>query len=100
MEVAKALLIVPPERRDRSLLLGFRSVFLSNEFGLLALIVLFSVLFTLVNGNFVSKFNLWSLSRSVAVYAMIGMAMMAVIVTGGLNLAVGAIGVCAAMSFG
>ena len=100
MEAAKALLALPPDRRDRSLLSGFRSAFLSNEFGLLALIVLFSALFTFVNGNFISKFNLWSLSRSVAVYAMIGMAMMAVIVTGGLNLAVGAIGVCAAMSFG
>ena len=78
----------------------FRTVFFSNEFGLLVLIIAFSVVFTLANSNFISKFNLWSLSRSVAVYAMIGMAMMAVIVTGGLNLAVGAIGVCSAMTFG
>ena len=73
---------------------------LTNEFGLLILIIAFAILFSLQNENFLSRFNLFALSRNLAIYALVGMAMMAVIVTGGLNLAIGAIGVCAARLFG
>lgn len=73
---------------------------LSNEFGLIVLIVVFTVLFGLATKGFLSSFNLFTLGRTAAVNIVIGLSMMAVIVTGGLNLAVGAIGVCAAMTFG
>lgn len=78
----------------------YANFLLTNEFGLIVGIIAFAVIFTLQNDNFVSRFNLFALSRNIATYSLVGMAMMAVIVTGGLNLAVGAIGVCAAMTFG
>ncbi len=73
---------------------------LSNEFGLIVLIVVFAVVFWTVSPMFLSKFSLYALGRTSAVNIMIGFSMMVVIVTGGLNLAVGAIGVCAAMACG
>lgn len=74
--------------------------YLTNEFGLLMLIALFVCAFALLTSGFLSAFNQFTLWRIAAVNTVIGFAMMAVIVTGGLNLAVGAIGVCAAMACG
>src|SRR5580698_327652 len=73
---------------------------LTNEFGLIALIVIFGAIFALGTPGFGSQFNLFTLGRSMAIDIMIGFSMMVVIVTGGLNLSVGAIGVCAAMTMG
>ncbi|MFY0678970.1 MAG: ABC transporter permease [Thalassovita sp.] len=77
-----------------------RRLLLSNEFGLLLLIVAFGTLFYSVSSGFLSSFNLNSMSRAAAINVMIGFSMMAVIATGGLSLAVGAIGVCSAMVCG
>jgi ribose transport system permease protein len=75
--------------------------YLTNEFGLVVLIVVFACLFGLMtNGRFFSSFNQFTLGRVAAVNILVGFSMMVVIVTGGLNLAVGAIGVCSAMFFG
>jgi len=74
--------------------------FLSNEFGLILLIAVFAVVFAMTTRGFLSPFNLFSLGRNSAVNIMIGLSMMTVIVTGGLNLAVGAMGVSAAMTCG
>jgi len=74
--------------------------FLSNEFGLILLIAAFAIVFSVQASGFLSAFNLFSLGRNAAVNIMIGLSMMTVIVTGGLNLAVGAMGVCAAMACG
>ena len=73
---------------------------LSNEVGLIALIALFGAWFASATPGFASSFNLFTLSRIAAIDIMIGFSMMVVIVTGGLNLSVGAIGVCSAMVFG
>src|ERR1700761_2018645 len=73
---------------------------LTNEFGLVALIAIFGVIFALGTPGFSSQFNLFTLGRTTAIDIMIGFSMMVVIVTGGLNLSVGAIGVCAAMTMG
>jgi ribose transport system permease protein len=73
---------------------------LTNEFGLVLLIALFGVVFALGTPGFASPFNLFTLGRIMAIDIMIGFSMMVVIVTGGLNLSVGAVGVCAAMFFG
>jgi ribose transport system permease protein len=75
-------------------------VVLSNEFGLAVLLVLTFLLFASVLPGFSSKFSLFTMGRQTGIDTMIGLAMMAVIVTGGLDLSVGAIGVCAAMLFG
>ena len=73
---------------------------LTNEFGLIALIAIFGAIFALGTPGFSSQFNLFTLGRTTAIDIMIGFSMMVVIVTGGLNLSVGAIGVCAAMAMG
>lgn len=70
---------------------------LSNEFGLIVLIVLFGVIFSTLSPMFLSNFSLYALGRTAAVNIMIGFSMMVVIITGGLNLSVGAIGVSGAM---
>ena len=69
----------------------------TNQFGLLCLVCAFIIIFSTVTDGFTSRFNIFALSRVVAIDIMIGLAMMVVILTGGLNLALGAIGVCAAM---
>lgn len=74
--------------------------YLTNEFGLLVLIVLFGAIFALATPGFFSPFNLFTLGRTMSVDIMIGFGMMVVIVSGGLNLSLGAIGVCAAMAAG
>jgi ribose transport system permease protein len=72
----------------------------SNEFGLALLIVLAFLIFAAFLPGFTSPFSLFTIGRQIGIDTMIGLAMMAVIVTGGLDLSVGAIGVCAAMIFG
>lgn len=73
---------------------------LSNEFGLALLIAFAFLIFASTLPGFTSPFSLFTIGRQIGIDTMIGLAMMAVIVTGGLDLSVGAIGVCAAMVFG
>ncbi|MEM8916490.1 MAG: ABC transporter permease, partial [Pseudomonadota bacterium] len=70
---------------------------LSNEFGLLVLVIVFALVFSALSPAFLSNFSLYALGRTAAVNIMIGFSMMVVIITGGLNLSVGAIGVTSAM---
>jgi ribose transport system permease protein len=93
---------VPPlaEAPARAARAGSPRFYLTNEFGLVMLIVVFVGAFALLTSGFLSAFNLFTLGRTAAINAMIGFSMMTVIVTGGLNLAVGAIGVSAAMACG
>ncbi|MFO1033263.1 MAG: ABC transporter permease [Hyphomicrobiales bacterium] len=72
----------------------------SNEFGLLLLIGLAVAIFSMALPSFTSTFSLFTMGRQIGIDTMIGLAMMTVIVTGGLDLSVGAIGVCSAMFFG
>jgi ribose transport system permease protein len=72
----------------------------SNEFGLLLLLALFCLLFGVLTPGFTSPFNLFAVTRTGTVNVLIGLAMMTVIVTGGLDLSVGAIGVAASMMAG
>ena len=69
----------------------------TNQFGLLILVIVFICIFSLSTDGFTSRFNIYALSRVVALDIMIGLAMMVVILTGGLNLSLGALGVSAAM---
>ena len=86
-----------PEHRRGS---GLMRLALSNEFGLALLIALAFGIFAMTLPGFTSPFSLFTIGRQIGIDTMIGLAMMAVIVTGGLDLSVGAIGVCAAMAFG
>ena len=69
----------------------------TNQFGLLCLVIIFICIFSFSTDGFTSSFNIYALSRVVALDIMIGLAMMVVILTGGLNLSLGALGVSAAM---
>ncbi len=84
-----------PSRRQQSQ--AVLRAALSNEFGLIILIGIFVFLFWILSTGFSSRFNLFALGRNLSIDAVVGFSMMVVIVTGGLNLAVGAIGVSAAM---
>jgi len=79
---------------------SIQRVLFSNEFGLVVLIALAFVVFAGILPGFSSPFSLFAIGRQIGIDTMIGLAMMAVIVTGGLDLSVGAIGVSAAMVFG
>ena len=50
--------------------------------------------------GFVSPFNLFAISRSVGIDIVIGFSTMVVLATGGMNLAIGSIGVCSVMLAG
>ena len=73
---------------------------LSNEFGLAVLLALTFLIFANTLQGYSSTFSLFTIGRQIGINTMIGLAMMAVIVTGGLDLSVGAIGACTAMFFG
>ena len=79
---------------------GGLRLLLSNEFGLAVLIALTVLVFSVTLEGFTSPFSLFTIGRQIGIDTMIGLAMMAVIVAGGLDLSVGAIGVCCAMAFG
>lgn len=68
--------------------------------GLVAIIAAFWVIFASQAPGFLSPFNLFALGRSLALDIVIGFSQMVVLATGGMNLAVGAIGVCAVMTSG
>jgi ribose transport system permease protein len=72
----------------------------SNQFGLFVLLLILWVVFSSLAPGFLSRFNLNSLGRSVAIDVVVGFAQMVVLATGGMNLSVGAIGVCAVMTTG
>ena len=72
----------------------------SNQAGLALVTILFVLLFNGLTPGFGSPFNLYALGRVVAIDVVIGFSMMVVLATGGMNLAVGSIGVCAAMAAG
>lgn len=99
MQPASSLPVAPA--RPDSTVSFVRAGFLGgNEFGLIVLIAAFATLFTLATKGFASPFNMFTLGRTMGIDILIGFSMMVVIVTGGLNLAVGAIGVCAVMAAG
>jgi len=77
-----------------------RLLHLVNAGGLLIVIVGLITLITLFIPSFASPFNLFALTRNLAVDTIIGFSMLVVLALGHMNLAVGAIGACAAMVTG
>lgn len=72
----------------------------STQFSLFAIIAVFWIIFSSLAPGFLSRFSLNSMGRSAAIDIVIGFAQMAVLATGGMNLSVGAIGVCSVMLTG
>jgi ribose transport system permease protein len=85
---------------SRPTLLRFRGAKLSGPLSLLAIIIAFWIIFSIKSSGFLSPFNLFAVGRSLAIDVMIGFSQMVVLATGGMNLAVGSIGVCAVMFSG
>jgi len=74
--------------------------FMSAQFGLSIIIVGFWAVIPWRAPGFLSPFNLFTVGRALAVDIVIGFAQMAALATGGMNLSVGSIGVCAVMTGG
>lgn len=70
------------------------------QLGLLIILLILWVVFASLAPGFLSRFNLNSMGRSVAIDVVVGFAQMVVLATGGMNLSVGAIGVCCVMAAG
>ena len=87
--------ITTPDTPRRSLLLGA-----SAQLGLFVIVVLLWVIFSTLAPGFTSRINLFNIGRSLAIDIVIGFSQMVVLGTGGMNLAVGSIGVCAVMATG
>ena len=81
----------PPRRRP---------FVLGQQAGLVVIVVVLGALFTSKSPGFLSTFNLFALGRSLAIDIVIGFSQMVVLATGGMNLAVGSIGVCVVMMGG
>jgi ribose transport system permease protein len=77
-----------------------RPFVLGQQAGLVVILVLLGALFTSKSPGFLSSFNLFVLGRSLAIDIVIGFSQMVVLATGGMNLSVGAIGVCVVMMGG
>ena len=72
----------------------------SNLLSLAAIVGLLWAVFATLAPGFVSPFNLFTISRSVAIDIVIAFSTMVVLATGGMNLAIGSIGVCSVMLVG
>jgi len=70
------------------------------QIGLAAAIAALFIIFTARQPAFASSFNLFAMGRSLAVDVVVGFSQMVVLATGGMNLSVGAIGVCCVMCSG
>ncbi len=70
------------------------------QLGPLIILLILWFVFTSLAPGFLSRFNLNSMGRSVAIDVVVGFAQMVVLATGGMNLSVGAIGVCCVMIAG
>lgn len=79
---------------------GDRLLRLAHAGGLLLVIVILIFGASLLVPNFLSPFNQFTLSRNLGVDIVIGFGMMTVLGLGHMNLALGAIGACAAMAVG
>ena len=73
---------------------------MSSALSLIVIIAAFWAFFSWRQPGFLSSFNLLTLGRALAIDIVIGFAQMVVLATGGMNLAVGAIGVCTVMAGG
>jgi ribose transport system permease protein len=70
------------------------------QLGLTVIVGVLVLVFALKQPGFVSSFNLFGMGRSLAVDVTVGFSQMVVLATGGMNLAVGSIGVCSVMFAG
>jgi ribose transport system permease protein len=68
------------------------------ELGLVVIIAVMILAFSTTAPGFFSPFNVFAIARDLSVAIVLGYSMMVVLAVGGMNLAVGSIGVCVAMA--
>ena len=68
------------------------------ELGLVVIIAVMVLAFSSTAPGFLSPFNFFAIARDLSVAIVLGYSMMVVLAVGGMNLAVGSIGVCVAMA--
>ena len=85
---------------ERPTLAPRRAFEFAPQVSLLVIIGALIAIFTSRQSGFLSSFNLFGMGRSLAVDVTIGFSQMVVLATGGMNLSVGSIGVCAVMFSG
>ena len=77
-----------------------KNVFASSNFGLfVAALVLFAVL-SIFSDSFLTSYNMYTIGRTLSLYAFIGLSQAIVLVVGDMNLSVGAIGGLATITAG
>ena len=77
-----------------------KNVFASGNFGLfVAALVLFAVL-SIFSSSFLTSYNMYTIGRTLSLYAFIGLSQAIVLVVGDMNLSVGAIGGLATITAG
>ncbi len=73
---------------------------LAGAASLAVIVIVFWIIFASLAPGFISPFNLFVISRTLAIDIVIGFSTMVVLATGGMNLAIGSIGVCSVMLAG
>lgn len=69
-----------------------KSIVKRGDFGITLAAILLFVLFSLTSDSFATRYNLFNISRNIALYIFIAIPQAIVIATGGMNLSIGAIG--------
>lgn len=77
-----------------------KSFFLKSYSSAVAACILLIIIFSVFTGSFLTQFNFFNLSRTASIYAFIGASQLMVVVIGGMNLSVGAIGALSTVVLG
>jgi ribose transport system permease protein len=77
-----------------------RSLLMRNEAGITIAAILLFIIFSVSSPSFLTAYNIFNVSRNIALYVFIATAQALVIVGGGMNLSVGAIGGLAVVATG
>lgn len=70
------------------------------EAGIMGAALLLAVIFSLISDSFLSSYNVFNLSRTMSLYVFVALSQAVMLVTGNMNLSVGAIGGLSAIIFG
>lgn len=78
-----------PQLKDRSITMGFRKIF--NKMGLLLILIVFAIIMSILSDSFASWNNIRNLLIQSTILATLSLGVTFVIITGGIDLSVGAV---------
>lgn len=88
------------KKDGRSFAAAGKKFFLQSYSSAIVAIVILVLIFSLGTDSFLTQYNLFNISRTAAIYAFIAGAQLMVVVIGGMNLAVGAVGALSSVVLG